>query len=353
MSSNSCGCGVLEVEPKDFEGQPPDVAAEMALGALPGLFFEKRDFSRIVKILAVMSMPVEKIVLTLKQNEDKMMDLGCEVTEGLKTTRGEKINRLLAAIKGSCSHELSNGVWTYDSKVQKMLLGFAQKSEDGLEYWKEVIVKDFKTSELMKDLCNWNKYLDRIKICMEIFGLQKDRLLSLAEQLIMYKIKNYSVDNWSSSSTLEIIKNIVRGLEVPDKNICESINAKLDSEINSNTVECIRVLKGLDIPIDSWQDKILQAADGLILAANIKEEVYDRIDMVKKAYLIHKSLENNFDIKTVRGKAIIEAWEKESESVKSAKSVLRKVARSNLIKGFKYNPRGIRDSVWAKWNGVI
>ncbi|MDP3056915.1 MAG: hypothetical protein Q8N37_00110 [bacterium] len=346
MSSegNACGCEALDTNAEIFKGFPSDIRVMQALRVIPRMFTEKRKFSEIVRIAALLPSP-ENMVLVIKQNQRGLdrLDFG-EITK-IQEEHTKKFAELLLAIRGSCAQEIRKGVWLFDPDVQEFLHKFAEESEEKEAYWKDLMLQDFLNGNVLSVLNNWFSHSKGIKNCVKLFDLPEEKIRTRVENLVLEWGDKASIGDWNSST--KSIKMLIKEFGVSEEKIRQKLGEAINREMREQPLDCIAVAKEMGVSIEPWHLFLYEGANGLILKANDEECSSNRRKKIQLACDIYEALKR--DLGDLKGDALLELW-KNKDVENASRDFLR---RASKILQFKYKAVGFNDTVWVWWHRIF
>lgn len=312
-------CEALEISVNDFARYPPDVRLRVAAEIFGGLLIVKRAHSKIVR-MAMLLPPTGEIKLALSGTDQ----------EG-------KLDKMLSAIRGACSHELKCGVWSYERETQKFLLNFARESGEKEDCWKEAVLEDFKQNSNLGQMLRWVEYCEGIKIAAELFDIPQEVINKRLEDMILSEIKEASIDHMISIA--KSLKMLTKEFGLSEWNIQKSFYELIAQKIEDQPLECMRVVQLMDYSISPLKLALQEQAIALLTKANSVEDFYVRQSKVKKACSIYETLEKNFGVTSGTGTTLLTIWG-DGTKKDAVRDVLRK---ASVLLQFPYEPHGIID----------
>ncbi len=337
-STQSCGCDWLGMTPEIFAGFAINTRAELALKMFWHML-KLGKYPEIVKMTVLIPPSREEIVAAIVAQENSLDRLGRE-NEEVKIKNTDSLKNLFSAIDASCAQEIQKNVWTHSLEAQQLLLKFARESEEGLDSWREIILRNFLEGKCeLIDIGCLARDQQLIVSCIEMFGLPREKIKEKIESMVLDWTIEASVNDWLVLS--KSIKILIDGFGISK----EKVNGQLAKRITMDGQEypkgCVAAAGVLGLSLEPWKDIFVERAKQYIIQANKESCLSNRLDEIKSACEIFAALKKDYG--EVRGNIYLEMWDNREERIPEI--FLRKASR---LLNFRYRPRGIKD--W--WHSI-
>lgn len=296
MSGNECDCDYLNVRVDMFAKYTEETAASEAINILPALFHQRRDFTKVIAIAALLP-ENDKLNEILKKNERELERFERDVTS-IKESNTKRLDATIRAIEGSFSNVLTSEPYSQEERVIKFLAKYARNHGLGFDFWRsklhDYLIKDTNNSPLLQ-INNWSAYSKRIMLLGKSFEIPENEL----------------------------------------KNILMSVIERSKREAPR---ECIKILDSIGMPVD--YEVYLNIADDYIRIANKEDRESTRNSCVEFACNLYELIGKHSTIGSRH--EILTAWKKDKDAKNcfECKGTLKAASR---ILEFKYIPHGIAD----------